>query len=343
MARDAGFGPDALLRTVTGYSSAQIVHVAVQLGLADLLADGPRRVEDLAAAAGAHAPSLGRLVRALVALGLVAQEPAGRVRLTELGTLLRAGVPGSIRERVLFGVGEWFWRAWGDLLYSVRTGEPAFDRAFGMSAFAYWEHHQAVGAMHDASFAAAARATTAPLVAAYDFARFGTVVDVGGSTGPLLAGILQANAGVRGVLFDLPHVVARAPAVLEAAGVADRCAVVGGSFFEAVPPGGDAYVLKYIVHDWDDARAAALLRRCRAAMGPGVVLLFIEQVLPARPEAGAAALQRARLDLTMLLMSSGGRERSEEEYRTLLRDAGFELRRVIPTESAFSILESESR
>lgn len=325
---------------MTDYPSAQVVHVAAQLRLADLLADGPRRVEDLAAATGTHPPSLARLVRALAALGVLAQEPDGRVSLTDLGAPLRSGVPDSVRNLVLFRVGEWYWRAWGDLLYSVRTGEPAFDRVFGMSNFAYWAHDPEAGAVHDAFFTAMARSTTAPLVAAYDFSRFGTVVDVGGSNGPLVAGILQANPMVRGVLFDLPHVVEGAAPALSEAGVADRCAVVGGSFFEAVPSGGDAYVLKYIIHDWDDARAAAILRRVREAIAPHGVLLLIEQVLPERMEADATALQRARLDLQMLLLTPGGRERSESGYRSLLREAGFELRRVIPTESPFSILES---
>ena len=221
----------------------------------------------------------------------------------------------------------------------MRTGEPSFDRVFGMGNWAYWEHNPEAGAVRNAFFAALARTTNAPLVAAYDFARFGTVVDVGGNTGPLLAAILQATPGVRGVLFDLPHVVAAAAPVLAEAGVADRCAVVGGSFFEPVPSGGDAYLLKHIVHDWDDARAAAILRGCRAAMTPAAVLLLIEQVLPEGLAAGAAALQLARLDLQMLVFTPRGRERTEGEYRALLREAGFELRRVVPTRSPLSILE----
>lgn len=343
MAQDSTTPPGALLQVITGYTSSQVVHVAVQLGLADLLADGPRSVEDLVAATGTRAPSLARLVRALAALGLVAEAEGGRVELTALGTPLRADVPGSLRDTALFLAGPWFWRAWGDLLYSVRTGEPAFDRAFGMSNFAYWEHDAEAGAIHDAFFRAMARTTNAPLVAAYDYSRFGHVVDVGGSTGALLAAILRAHPGVRGTLFDLPHVVAGAGPVLAEAGVADRCAMVGGSFFDAVPAGGDAYVLKYIIHDWDDERAATILRRCREAMGPGAVLLVIEQVLPEHLEAGAAAQRLARLDLQMLVLTPGGRERTESEFRRLLADAGFELRRVIPTQSPFSILEAAPR
>jgi len=245
-----------------------------------------------------------------------------------------------VRDAVLFLVGEWCWRTWGGLLHSVRTGEPAFDHVFGMSNFEYWAHDAEAGATHDAYFRAMARTTSAPLVAAYDFSRFGTVVDVGGSAGALLAAILQAHPGVRGVLFDLPHVVAGAAAVLTEAGVADRCAVVGGTFFESVPAGGDAYLLKYVIHDWDDARAVAILRRCREVTAPESVLLLIEQVLPERLEAGAAAQRVARLDLQMLVLTPGGRERTEGEFRALLREAAFELRAVLPTASPFHILEA---
>lgn len=339
MAQDSSSTPDALLRLISGHTSAQIVHVAVQLGLADLLADGPRSVDVLAAAAGVDAPSLARLVRALAALGIVAEADDGWIELTPLGVPLRSDVPGSVRDTVLFLVGEWFWRAWGGLLDSVRTGEPAFDRVFGMTNFEYWEHSPEAGTIHDAFFRSMSRTTNAPIVAAYDFSRFSTIVDVGGSTGSLLAAILNANAGMRGILFDLPHVVAGAVPVLTEAGVADRCAVVGGDFFTADLPDGDAFILKYIIHDWDEARAVAILKRCRAAMRPGTVLLLIEQVLPERLETSPAAQRAARLDLQMLVLTPGGRERTEQQYRSLLAEAGIQLRRVTPTRSPFSILE----
>jgi hypothetical protein len=340
MAQDSPPSLEALLQLVTGYQAAQVVHVAAQLRLADVLADGPQEIEDLADATGTHAPSLARLVRMLAALGIVAQEADGRICLTSLGAPLRAGVPGSVRDRVLFLVGEWFWRSWGELLYGVRTGKPAFDHVFGMSNFEYWEHNPEAGSIHDAFFTALAQLTTPPLVAGYDYARFGTVADIGGSEGPLLAAILKANPRLRGILFDLPHVVARAAPVLAEAGVADRCTVVGGDFFVSVPAGADAYILKYIIHDWDDERSVTILTRCRAAMAIGATLLLIEQVLPERLEVGAAALPAARLDLQMLVLTPGGRERTESEFRRLLADAGFELCTVVPTASPFHILEA---
>ena len=340
MTQDSSPDPGAVLQMATGYTNAQVVHVAAQLRLADLLADGPRSIDDLAAATGAHAPSLARLVRALAALGVVAEADGGRIQLTPLGATLRSDVPGSVRDAVLFLVGEWFWRAWGGLLHSVRTGEPAFDRIFGMSNFEYWEHDPEAGTIHDAFFRAMARTTNSPLVAAYDFSRFGTIVDVGGSNGSLLTAILRAYPGVRGILFDLPHVVSGAAPVLDEAGVADRCTVVGGTFFESVPVGGDAYVLKYVIHDWDNARASTILRRCHEVMTPEAVLLLIEQVLPEHLEAGVAAQRLARLDLQMLVLTPGGRERTEGEFRSLLGAAGFELRAMLPTASPFHILEA---
>lgn len=343
MAQDSASAPAALLEVITDYPRAQVVHVAAQLGLADLLADGPRHIEDLAAITGAHGPSLARVVRALVALGVMAEDADGRISLAPLGASLRTGVPGSVRDHVRFLAGEWFWRSWGDLLYSVRTGQPAFEHQFGVPVFEYWGQHPDAGAIHHAFFTAMARLTTAPLVAAYDYARFGTIVDVGGNIGPLIAAILAAHPSVRGILFDLPYVIAGADPILTEAGVGDRCKVVGGDFFASVPSGGDAYILKYIIHDWDDERAVAILTRCHEAMGRAGTLLLIEQVLPERLTAGAAAWQSARLDLQMLVLTSGGRERTESEFRRLLADAGFELRRVIPTQSPFSILEATPR
>jgi hypothetical protein len=339
MTQTAAPTPNPLLRAMTDYPMAQVVYVAAELGLADLLADGPRTIEGLATEAGAHAPSLARLVRALASIGAVAEAADGRIGLTPLGEPLRSDVPGSIHAFVRFRGGEWYWRSLGELLYSVRTGAPAFDRVFGMSNFEYWEHNPEAGTVHDAFFTAMAQLTTPPLVAAYDFSRFGTLVDVGGSQGPLLAAILRANPGLRGILFDLPHVVSGADRVLAGAGVADRCAVVGGDFFESVPKGGDAYLMKYILHDWDDARALAILRRCREAMAPGTVLLVVENVLPERLEAGGKAQQAARLDLQMLVMTPGGRERTTSQFGSLFAEANFELRRVVPTDSPFSIVE----
>lgn len=340
MSEGTAASPTTVLDLVFTFANAQVVRVAAQLGLADLLADGPQQLEALAEATHTHAPSFARLLRMLAALGIIAEEPDGRISLTPFGAPLRTTVPNSLRDRVLFAVGDWYWRSWGELLYSVRTGNAAFDHVFGMDTFAYWEQHTEAGAIHDAAFTVMARTTTAPLVAAYDYARFGTVADIGGSEGPLLAGILAANPAVHGILFDLPHVVARATPVLAAAGVAERCAVVGGDFFVSVPAGADGYLLKSVLHDWDDERASAILAQCRTAMTAQTTLLLIERVLPERLEAGNGAWQAGYADLNMLLYTPGGRERTVGEFRSLLDATGFALQQVIPTASPFCILEA---
>ena len=250
------------------------------LGLADHLASGPRTAADLAEATGAHAPSLARLLRALVALGLCGREATGRFRLTPLGEALRSDVPDSARAFVLMITAHWIQRGWEDLLHAVRTGEPTFPRVHGVGFWDYLGAHPGDGALFDAAMNGGASARAEALCAVRDLSSIGTVVDVGGGQGRLLAGLLGAIPGLGGVLFDRPEVVTGAEAVLRAAGVADRCAVVGGDFFASVPPGGDAYVLAQIVHDWPDAEALAILSACQRAMAPGARLWVIEQVLP---------------------------------------------------------------
>ena len=240
-----------------------------------------------------------------------------------------------MRAMAMMNVASWHWQALGDLLYSVQTGKAAFDHAHGMAPFEYFEQHPEAHDTFNRAMAGYSAQTSGAIVAAYDFAGIGTLVDVGGGHGALLAAILQANPGLRGVLFDLPDVVAGAPGVLEAAGVAERCEVVGGDFSDSVPPGGDAYLLKNIVHGMDDERATALLERCRRAMVDRSKLLVVELTVPSGNEPSLGKV----IDLEMLLMTRGGRERTEDEYRALFEAAGFRLTRVIPTASPLSVIE----
>lgn len=208
--------PDAakLMQLVFGgYVQSQAIYVAVRLGIADALADGPKDAGALATATKAHAPTLRRLMRVLTALGLSDEGADGRYSLTPQGGLLRADVRGSLRMPVLFGVGDWYWRAWGDFLHTVQTGEPAFDHVWGMNAFEFWGRNPEAGEVHDRGMATLTAFTTAAILEAYDFSRFGSVLDVGGGTGTLLAAILQKHSALRGMLFDLPHVIERAPDV----------------------------------------------------------------------------------------------------------------------------------
>src|SRR5919112_2043844 len=281
----------------TGYWVSQAVRAMAVLGLADHLASGPRTAADLAEATGAHAPSLARLLRALVALGLCERDDAGGVYLTPLGEAMRSDVADSARSFVLFITAPWVERGWEELPHAVRTGEPTFPRVHGAGFWDYLGAHPEDGALFDAAMSEGASARAEALRAVRDLSSIGTVVDVGGGQGRLLAGLLEATPGLSGVLLDRPEVVAGAEAVLRAAGVADRCAVVGGDFFASVPPGGDAYVLAQIVHDWPDAEALAILRTCHRAMVPGARLWVIEQVI----EPGEDSVDLTLFDLNMLV------------------------------------------
>jgi hypothetical protein len=307
-----------LRRLVTGYQVTQAIHVAAKLGLADLLADGPRSSDDLAAATGTHPEALYRLLRALAGVGVFREEEERRFGLTELGAGLRADAPDSLAGWAAF-VGEPYHRqAWGALEHSVRTGANAFRHVHGTDSWSFREHHPDLSAGFDRAMADLARQVAGAVLAAYDFGRFGTIVDVGGGTGAFLAAILARHPATRGVLFDQPHVVAGAPPVLAAAGVADRCAVVAGSFFETVPAGGDACLLKAILHDWEDEQCVEILRVCRRAMAEGAALLVVEREL-GPPN---AAPDGKFSDLNMLV-GPGGRERTPGEYAALFAAAGF--------------------
>ena len=329
--------PFALYRMVTGYYLSRALHAAATLGVADLLAAGPRHHRELAAATGTHAPALNRMLRLLASAGVFTEDDGGRFALTPMGEFLRAGVPGSMRAAVLL-FGGTTQDVWGDLLHSVRTGEPAFPRRFGVDSFTYLAQHPEEAANFDAAMADFTRHIAAAVAATYDFSALGTVVDVGGGNGALLAGILQATPGPRGIVFDLPHVAERARAHLEALGLSARCATAGGDFFRAVPPDGDAYLLKHVLHDWDDARAAEILRACHRAMAPAARLLIVEGIYPARIDESDASRGAAANDVNMLVCT-GGRQRSEAEFRALLGAAGFALTRIVPTPAGIGIIE----
>jgi SAM-dependent methyltransferase len=303
-----------------GPITAQAVHVAADLGLADLLADGPRTGDELAAETGTHPPTLRRLLRALTALGVLTQAGPDRFGLTDVGGHLRSDTPDSVRSlATLMGVAEW-WQAWGGLASSVRTGEPAFEQIFGEPVFDFLGRNPDKAAVFARAMTELTRDMAPDIAAGYDFSKFGTIVDVGGGEGTLLAHILRANPDMRAVLLDGPSGLEAAPGVLASAGVADRCEIVPGDFFSSVPSGGDAYVLKAVLHDWDDDRAVTILRNCRRAMAPGGRVLIVEKVIP--DLVTAADTEVVVADLIMLTLTSGGRERTESDFRTLLAAAG---------------------
>jgi hypothetical protein len=330
----------ALLRMVFGFPVSQALYVAADLGIADYLAGGALCADDLADKSGSHPDALARLLRALVAFGIVSQEE-NRFALTSVGQLLRSDVAGSLRATIRFLVGPWNWRAWENLPHSIRTAQPAFDHAWGMSNFDYWERHPDVSKIHDEAMEGLTAMESLPILAAFNFSSFRAVVDVGGGNGALLAAALRPHPRLTGKLFDLPHVVSLASTVLQRAGVANRCEIISGNFFESVPERGDLYVLKSIIHDWDDGRALMILQNCHRAMEPSATLLLLERVLPDQPDMGAAP--RYLADLGMLIITPGGRERTQEEYKKLLESAGFEFVRVIPTGGPLDIVEARKR
>lgn len=325
-----------LMQMVNGYQVSQALCVAATLGIADHLASGVRSSDDLAEATSAHPQSLYRLLRALASVGVLHEGDARRFSLTSLGAGLRSDVEHSVAPWARM-VGRAYYRdAWSELLHSVRTGENAFAHAHGTGVWQYRIDHPEESLIFDRAMSSFVPAVAAAVLAAYDFSRFEVVMDVGGGQGALLAAILLRNPLQRGILFDQPQVVEGARAVLQTASVAERCQVVGGDFFLAVPEGADAHVMKWILHDWDDERSIAILKSCRRAIRHDGKLLVLDAVL-APPNEGA----RAKFaDLNMLAVP-GGQERTRDEFASLFTASGFRLTNVFDAGPRISLIEGE--
>jgi len=334
--------PAQLLQLATGYFTARAVYVAAVLGIADLLDGRVRDAADLARETGTHAPTLYRLLRALAAAGVLEHTDDDRFALTPVGATLRARAPDSTRPGVLMFHHPMFWRSWEELLYSVRTGRPALDEVFGKPVFEYLATTPDAAAAYDGGMTGLNKAIIPAIVRAGDFARFGSVVDVAGGHGSLLAAILEAAPRARGILVDLAHVTEVAQRNFAERGLAERAEVVTGNMFESVPAGGDAYVLKWILHDWDDAACVAILKNVRAAIGPEGRLLIVDRVLPERAEASLAMRTVMMADLLMLIHLTG-RERTEREFRALLEASDFRLVQVRPTGTQLAVIEAAPR
>ena len=323
-----------LMEMIFGFALSRSIAVAAQFGVADLLKDGPKSADELAQAIGAHPRSLYRLLRALAGAGIFAEEADGRFSLTPLSELLRSDAPESLRAFAAMMANAVNFETWAQLPYSIETGKPAFPHKFGMPWFAWLEQNPVEGkAFHDAMTSLSAGAVTA-VVNAYDFSGINKLVDVGGGHGLLLASVLSKCPNMKGVLYDEPTVIQGAAEALAAHGVADRCETVGGDFFLSVPAGGDAYILKHIIHDWSDEECLTILSHCHAGMTAGGKVLIVEMVIPGRNVPAVSKF----LDLEMLLFLTG-RERTEAEYRALLERAGFELTRIVPTPSPYGVIE----
>lgn len=323
----------AVINMALGYVAAQALHVAATLGIADLVAASPQHIDDLAAASGAHGPSLYRVLRTLCSVGVFAEDQQGRFTQTPRSATLRADAPGSIRAAVIWVNEPMHYRSCGDTVQTVMTGLPAFDGIFGRSYFDYLAANPEAGQVWDEGMACFSGMENAPIAQAYAFPTGAQIVDVGGGQGGFLAEILTANPTTLGVLYDLPVVVTN-PQHLVTAGVLDRCEPVGGDFFEFLPPGGDIYVFKRVLHDWDDETCIGLLQSCRRVIPETGRVLIVDAVIPPGNDPHPAKI----VDIVMLNILRG-RERTESEFRALLTAAGFRLTQVIPTHSMLSIVE----
>jgi hypothetical protein len=324
-----------LIQMSTAYWVSRIVHLAAELGLADHLATGPLTADELAGRTNTHAPALYRVLRSLSSLGLFTEDASRRFSLTPLGAALKIGAPGSARASILTLGGEAVSSAWQELVYSVRTGKPGFEQANGKPIFAWLAEHPDEAALFGETMIGFHGAEPAAVAGAYDFSGFSTIVDVGGGTGNLLTTILAKYPQPRGVLFDLPHVADEASALIKTRGLAGRITVEVGDFFQTTPKGADGYLMSHVIHDWNEEQCRTILGNCRRAMKTNSRLLLIEMVLPP----GNTPHPGKLLDM-MMLVGPGGQERTADEYRTLLESAGFRLVRVIPTNSAVSIVEA---
>ena len=322
-----------LMRLINGYQVCQALHVAATLGVADQLNDGPKSYDALAQACRTHPMSLYRLLRALAAVGVFHETDNKEFSLTPLGVCLTSDALGSRRNYARWIGTPGQWTSWGNLLHSIKSGESAVRFTHGIDAWTYRKQHPEEQAVFDSAMTGNSSSEAQAALDAYDFSRFGCVVDIGGGQGLLLKEILLACPATRGILFDQPQVIASADQVLASAGLAQRCQIIAGSFFESVPEDGDVYVMKAILHDWDDRASIDILRTCRRAMSRTATLIVIERVIGPPNESPEGKFS----DLNMMVQYAA-LERTRQEFQNLLKSGGFEVTEVVPTRSPLSII-----
>jgi SAM-dependent methyltransferase len=324
-----------MMGLITGYWVSQAIGVVSQLAVADQLSHGPRTSDDLANSVGVEPQALYRVMRLLASMHVFDEVAPRTFGLTTLGETLRSDAPDSVRNFAITETAPGHWLPWGRLDESVRTGKPMTYETLGMGLFDWYAQNPDEAGYFNAAMGNLSALAAGELVRVYDFSSVRTVADIGGAHGVLLAAVLRANPTARGILFDLPHVIATAAEAIKAQGLSERCELVSGDFFEAVPEGADLHLLKQIIHDWDDDQSIRLLQSCHRALVPNGKLLLVEMVIPPdnRPSPAQA------MDLNMLVVA-GGRERTEDEYRQLFQAAGFRMERIIPTHSPFNVIEA---
>jgi O-methyltransferase domain len=323
-----------LLDMLCGMMKTLAIHEAARLRIADLVEDGPKSTTELAEATGTNEEALYRLLSTLASLDVFAEIKPGYFAQTPLSSLLRPEIPGSMYDIALIHGEEWQWHPWEKLSYSIQTGQTAFDHMYGEDLWSYFARNSLQSERFQKAMGGFSAQVDRPIAQGYDFSAIHTLVDVGGGYGSLLTTILKANPGMHGILFDLPPIIEKARASIEASAVADRCKLVAGSVLEGVPTGADAYIMKQIIKDWDDEHSICILANCRKAMKPGGKVLVAEQVLLPGKHMSTSKL----LDLQLMVVLSG-RERYEAQFRQLFEVAGLRLARIWPTHSPYSILE----
>ncbi|HEY6660302.1 MAG TPA: methyltransferase [Pyrinomonadaceae bacterium] len=323
-----------MLQIISGFWISRAVYVIAKLGIPDLLKSGPKTAEELASATKMHAPSLYRILRALASVGVVSSREGKRFELTPVSETLVTDAPGSLRWFAVSELGQEHYPAWGNLMHSVKTGEIAFDNFFGVDIWKYFQQHPEDAAVFNDSMSSVTAVANEAITSLYDFSGFNKLVDVGGGHGGLITSVLKSNPQLKGILFDAPQVIEGARARIEAAGLGDRCETIAGDFFKSVPEGGDAYIMKWIIHDWDDERAITILKNCRKQIPSNGRIILVDSVVPETDEPHFSKF----IDLNMLVMT-GGKERTATEFEELFAAAGFKLLRVIPTDLPTSIIE----
>ena len=329
--------PDAIMmQMLFAPLMQQCITIAAKLKIADLVAEHPQTIAELAAKTNTNADALYRMLRLLSSAGVFIKNHDDKFELTPIASLLRSDIPNSLYSFAIMMGEDWMWRNWGQLMYSIETGKIAHEKVYGMSSFEFFTSNEKAGTIFNNAMTNLSKASVAPIVEAYDFSGAGTVADIAGGHGMVLAGVLKETPQVQGILFDLPGVIKGAGELLEKEGVSARVELVSGDFFQSVPKSADIYMMKHIIHDWDDTSSIKILKNIRSAMNDDGKVLIIEMVVPESNEPSPSKI----MDILMMIME-GGKERTEEEYRTLLASADLKLIRIIPTKSPYSLVEAE--
>lgn len=307
------------------------------MNIADLLADGSKSVDELSIATKTHAPSLYRVLRVLDRMGIFNEESPEIFSLTEASEFLRTDSPFSVKDWAILNGSEWHSKSWMNLLYSVKTGRPSFWEIYGLKGFEYFQKNQEDYEVYSNAMTFFSRGQARRIVNSYNFSNFKTIVDVGGGNGYLLAAILKNNPSLRGTLFELPEVIEGARETLEKENLLDRCNIIAGDFFHSIPKGAEAYIMKYVIHDWSDENARKILQNCRENITPDGKLLVVDKIISLKSGLNDEIMG----DIEMMILGEG-RERTEAEFRELFYSAGFKLTKIIPTDLPLFIIEGES-